>query len=278
MIFNSTFGGVQLPELTAPGTAEDLLAGKQLIDANGNVLTGTMEAVAQATPSISVSSTGLITASATQSAGYVAAGTKNATKQLTKQAAQTITPGTTNKTIPSGRYLTGTQTIKGDANLLAANIKSGVSIFGVAGAYEGAALLSTYVTGYDVTVSGSQVTLDIYFNTPWSTLQPWLDVGSVFPDMVGIVWGKGQISVGNPAVLFGLSAHSSSDRITLAYYSSSTLRSISFLYSSIKKAGVSPNADTQSYIELQKTDSTNASYFKTCESGNLFSSDVVFFN
>ena len=87
----------------------------------------------QATPSISVSTSGLITASATQSAGYVSAGTKSATKQLTVQAAQTITPGTANKTIASGRYLTGTQTIKGDANLVAANIKSGVSIFGVAG-------------------------------------------------------------------------------------------------------------------------------------------------
>ena len=54
-----------------------------------------------------------------------------------RQAAQTITPGTANKTIASGKYLTGTQTIKGDANLVAGNIKSGVSIFGVAGSYAG---------------------------------------------------------------------------------------------------------------------------------------------
>ena len=54
-----------------------------------------------------------------------------------KQAAQTITPGTADKTIESGRYLTGAQTIKGDSNLKAENIKSGVSIFGVAGSYEG---------------------------------------------------------------------------------------------------------------------------------------------
>ena len=87
----------------------------------------------QTTPSISVSTVGLITASATQSAGYVSSGTKSATKQLTTQAAQTITPGTANKTIASGKYLTGTQTIKGDSNLVASNIKSGVSIFGVAG-------------------------------------------------------------------------------------------------------------------------------------------------
>lgn len=37
----------------------------------------------QATPSITVDANGLITAKATQSAGYVASGTKQATKQLT---------------------------------------------------------------------------------------------------------------------------------------------------------------------------------------------------
>lgn len=93
--------------------------------------------VEQATPEITVDSSGLITASATQEAGYVEAGTKSATKLLTTQAAQTIIPGTSNKTISSGRYLTGTQTIKGDANLKAANIKKGVSIFNVSGSYEG---------------------------------------------------------------------------------------------------------------------------------------------
>ena len=165
MIFSPVIvgGGTKLPELTNPGSAADLLAPKQLIDAEGHALTGTIatktasdltasgaavtvpagyyasaasKSVAtatQATPSITVSSAGLITASATQAAGYVAAGTKSATKQLTTKAAATITPGTVNQTIASGRYLTGTQTIKGDANLLAENIKSGVSIFGVAG-------------------------------------------------------------------------------------------------------------------------------------------------
>lgn len=102
----------------------------------GAVTVAAMPTAAQATPGITVSSSGLITASATQSAGYVAAGTKSATKQLTTQAAQTITPGTTDKTIAAGKYLTGAQTIKGDANLLAENIKSGVSIFGVEGTAE----------------------------------------------------------------------------------------------------------------------------------------------
>lgn len=49
------------------------------------------------------------------------------------KGAQTYTPKTTNQTIPSGRWLTGTQTIKGDANLVPSNIKNGVTIFGVTG-------------------------------------------------------------------------------------------------------------------------------------------------
>lgn len=53
------------------------------------------------------------------------------------KGAQTYTPTTTDQTISSGRWLTGDQTIKGDANLVAANIKSGVSIFGVNGSFTG---------------------------------------------------------------------------------------------------------------------------------------------
>ena len=42
MIFQPQIVGKPLPALTNPGTAADLLSGKQLIDANGNVLTGTL--------------------------------------------------------------------------------------------------------------------------------------------------------------------------------------------------------------------------------------------
>ncbi len=92
--------------------------------------------VEQATPSISVDSAGKITASATQSEGYVSAGTKSATKQLTTQAAKTVTPSTTDQTaVESGRYTTGAVTVKGDANLKAENIAAGVSIWGVTGTF-----------------------------------------------------------------------------------------------------------------------------------------------
>lgn len=129
----------------ATATASDIIEGKTAY-ANGEKVTGTIPTVTQATPSISVSTDGKITASATQSAGYVSAGTKSSTEQLATHVAQTITPGTSDKTIASGRYLTGTQTIKGDANLIAENIKSGVSIFGVAGTYEGGGGSSGYAT------------------------------------------------------------------------------------------------------------------------------------
>lgn len=115
-------------------------------DKNGTVLEPKYTAVKSATqqlasftlplPTISVSSGGLITASAATSKGYYPDGSNSATKQLTTQGAATITPGTYAKTaVASGRYTTGAVTVAGDANLAAGNIRSGVSIFGVAGNY-----------------------------------------------------------------------------------------------------------------------------------------------
>lgn len=198
-------GGVELPELTNEGTASDLLSGKQLIDGDGNVVTGTIQTktasdlmvsgstvtvpsgyyasgaiqsvyiasranttmsttvddtndkititasnnqesgyvtgsnktatkvislsasgatvtasdgtnkvsksvstATQATPNISVDANGKITANSTQAAGYVQAGTKSATKQLTTQAAKTITPTKSSQTaVSSGVYTIG---------------------------------------------------------------------------------------------------------------------------------------------------------------------------
>lgn len=54
---------------------------------------------------------------------------------VTKKAAATYTPKTSDQSIAASQYLSGAQTIKGDANLVAGNIKSGVSIFGVTGTY-----------------------------------------------------------------------------------------------------------------------------------------------
>lgn len=59
------------------------------------------------------------------------------TGSIASQEAQTITPAVTAQTIEAGKYLAGAITINGDANLLAENIKSGVTIFGVTGTYTG---------------------------------------------------------------------------------------------------------------------------------------------
>lgn len=124
----------QLPTLENPGTAIDLRSGKSLIAPNGSVVTGTVPEVEQATPSISVSSGGLITATAVQAGGIVADGTMSATQQLTTQGAKTVTPSTSTQTaVASGRYTTGAVQVAGDANLKPENIVNGKSIFGVSG-------------------------------------------------------------------------------------------------------------------------------------------------
>ena len=153
---------IDVPDLSNPGAAGDLRSGKQLVGADGSIVTGTLPEVIQATPTISVSSGGLITASATQSGGIVEGGSKSATKQLPTQAAKTVTPGTTNQTaVASGRYTTGAVTVKGDANLKAENIAEGVSIFGIEGTLKGS---SPIFMGYQ-TLNTSPVNIAIPSNT-----------------------------------------------------------------------------------------------------------------
>lgn len=99
-------------------------------------ITGTSATVSTGTNTITLSKT--ISVAPTVSAGYVSSGTAgnssvSLTASVTTKGATTYTPGTSDQTITSGTYLTGAQTISGDANLVASNIKSGVTIFGVVG-------------------------------------------------------------------------------------------------------------------------------------------------
>ena len=121
-----------------PATSQQIITPDSGYDGLSSVTVESMPTASLSTPTISVDSAGKITATVKQTeAGYVEAGSKSATKQLTTKGAATITPGTSDQTIASGTYLTGAQTVKGDANLIAGNIKKGVSIFGVAGSFEG---------------------------------------------------------------------------------------------------------------------------------------------
>lgn len=146
---------IDVPDLSNPGAAGDLRNGKQLVGADGSIVTGTLPEVTQATPSISVSSSGLITASATQSGGIVEGGTKSSTKKLTTQGAATITPSTTAQTaVASGRYTTGDVVVAGDENLVPENIAEGVSIFGVSGTHSGGGGLQTANVTINNAISG----------------------------------------------------------------------------------------------------------------------------
>lgn len=135
-------------DLSASGATVTAPAGVYSTDASASVASGSATTPAttiSSSPTITVSSAGLITATnsktqsvtPTVSAGYVSSGTAGTitvsgsnTKQLTTQAAQTKYPSTSDQTISSGRYLTGTQTFKGVllTNLTAANIKKDVVV------------------------------------------------------------------------------------------------------------------------------------------------------
>ena len=99
-----------------------------------STITGTSATVSTGTNTLTLTKTISVTPNVT-TAGYVSSGTAgnsnvSLTASVTTQAAQTIHPSTTQQTIASGRYLTGTQTIAPvtTTNLTADNIKSGVTV------------------------------------------------------------------------------------------------------------------------------------------------------
>lgn len=91
-----TEGGVVLPSLNNPATANRVASGYDFINKDGERIVGTVPTL----------------------------------------RATTYTPTTSSQTISSGRILTGVQTINGDTDLIPSNIRNGVTIFGVTGTYE----------------------------------------------------------------------------------------------------------------------------------------------
>ena len=127
-LVNPLGGGVRkslLDSITA--NANDILSGKVVINSDGELLTGTMTNRGAWNSSVSVNG------SVTIPAGYHN-GSGRVTNSTATMGGQTITPRSTSQTVScSGRYMTGNIVVNGDSNLVAANIVSGKSIFGVAG-------------------------------------------------------------------------------------------------------------------------------------------------
>lgn len=129
------------------------------------------------TPSVNVTANQMLD-------GIIACGQSGKiTGTIKKKSSATITPSTSDQTISSGQYLAGAQTIKGDKNLVAENIKSSVSIFGVAGTYVGnggsggAVSKSGTVTG-----NGGEQTID----TGLSSILAFLITSSSVPNATGL--------------------------------------------------------------------------------------------
>ena len=163
-------------DLTVSGATVTVPSGYYASDETKSVTSGSASTPATtitANPSITVSSSGLITATTstsqnitpTVSAGYVSSGTAGTvtvsgsnTEQLTTKGATTYNTSTTDQTIASGTYLTGTQTIKGVtvSGLDASKILSGTTVMiGDANDSDRIASVSGTLTFSTVTVSSS---------------------------------------------------------------------------------------------------------------------------
>ena len=84
---------------------------------------------------------------------------KKITGTIASKEAETITPSTTDKEVAAGQYLNGKITVKGDSNLLAENIKAGVTIFGVTGTFtnDAEAAAGDIRTGKSAYVKGQKI-------------------------------------------------------------------------------------------------------------------------
>lgn len=143
-------GGIDTSDATA--AADEIFAGETAYTADGKVtgtftiddeLTEQNDLISQISALVATKATqpSTDTSDATATASDILSGKtayvdgEKITGTIPSKSAETYTPSTSTRTIASGTYLAGTQTIEGDVNLVASNIKAGVNIFGVIGTY-----------------------------------------------------------------------------------------------------------------------------------------------
>lgn len=115
------------------------------ITISGNQIASTIRAIPKNTEITTGHTTNSITFTAAR--GYYPAGVS---ASLVKYiGANVITPTANLITLQTqNKYVGGNISIRGDANLIPANIKNGVSIFGVSGTYTGSSTSIQYATGH----------------------------------------------------------------------------------------------------------------------------------
>ena len=246
-------------------------------DGFSKVTVNSITKAVQATPNISVSSDGIITASVTQNEGYVLSGTKSASRMLSTQSGKTVTPSTTQQTaVASGKYTTGNVYVAGDNNLNSGNIKSGVSIFGVTGTY--ADMAKVYVAkNINPTAMGSGST-NRSFEISASGISKLIDAsnsGTTFPSSL---YGVRPMAV----IIAEFSQYSTTASLCEAYFTDNTHKYGGALYryvgNGVSTTTLDPN--TTEYLSCNPNDSTgnvniyvyvnNAYNFSTSASHNIY--------
>ncbi len=131
----------------ATATAAQILSGA-IAYVKGNKVAGTMANRGAVNQSLPINGTYTIPEGYHDGSGKV-------TQSITTKSAQTYTPGTSPQAIAAGQYLSGAQTIAGDANLIPQNIVNGISIFGVMGAFAGKEFATGTVTAKSGTTNAN---------------------------------------------------------------------------------------------------------------------------
>lgn len=159
----------QSAKIITPNTSEQT-AVEAGVYTTGDIKVAAMPTAERATPTIAVNNVGKITATVVQETGYVNGGTQTAELFMETTDGGTVTPTTERQKVAlAGTYNPSDISVMGDADLIPANIKSGVNIFGVDGTYvcpnDATAADTDIAKGKTAYVNGEKITGSVKTNT-----------------------------------------------------------------------------------------------------------------
>lgn len=291
-------------DLTASGATVTAPSGYYESSASKAVSSGSATTPATtitSSPSITVSSAGLITASnsktqsvtPTVSAGWVGVGTAGTitvsgsnTKQLTTKGYQLITPTTSQQTLATAdTYLTGAQVVKGDANLVAANIVSGKSIFGVSGSAKANFATGTFTTGsssgaVNITIpytgSGYPVTAVVFLTSGYNSSSSAYSTVNRYAVMM---WSMSKAVVGTAPAHGSVSTNTADQAVTQTVFKNSASDAQNFSRNSSMTTATFMNSDATNGVHTPirfKSNTTLSYYTKSSSYGLLPSTSYTY--